>query len=826
MKTCPVCDTPYPDQHTNCPTDGAVLIVSHELAVGSMVRGKYRIIDKLGQGGMGVVYLAEDIMLGVRVALKFLSVELSKDPKFIKRFRNEARAAYLLRHPNIVEVTSLDQAEDGSLFIAMEYVQGSSLRSYHGDPEFADIPHPVERALAVTRDIAAGLAAAHAQGTVHRDIKPENILLTRAADGREHAKILDFGIAAMAESVTRVSMTHGILLTPEYAAPEQWLEMPAAEMDGRTDCYALGCVLYEMLTRHAPFHAHNTAGWMKQHLEESPKPPSQLRPDLADWVGLDALVSRLLAKNRDDRPRDAELLSLLDAVHYGPGEQRQQTVMAEAGKQPKTVIEEASVRQEPIPKPAPERPVQQQTVVDQEPAPQTMTAPASIPKEGGAEAKQSKKPRKVIKVLFNVVRCILGLILGVVIAGIGIGIALDNGSFTIFSVLPLEIGVCLIVAALPFKRLRLKIVLAAILFNLPLLVALIVWNDARLVSGLFLGMEILCLLVVAVWSKLPKIAAALIGVVFAAYAIIGLQAEIGQRVWVFFLLDVIVCLPLVITLFSPKFRLRLTPRALVPLGCLAVPFFLVAVTPLTVYLAASLGDRGGRELLGESYLPKAIDFEQFERDAARSLSLLDINCDSAMDRACMRLGDIYESGDEVAKNLEMAAQYYTHACKLGSLSGCDDLVRLGDKYKNGEDVSKDEDHAGKLYQLACGGFYSGCDQLFNVAYDFSTGHGVPVNKVKSAAFYASACDGGNYAACTNLGVQYDRGEGVKLDLAKAADLFQKACDGNNAQSCSNLGIDYWSGSGVKQDKAKGKALLQKGCKMDNKWGCDQLKSLQ
>jgi hypothetical protein len=261
-----------------------------------------------------------------------------------------------------------------------------------------------------------------------------------------------------------------------------------------------------------------------------------LRPDLADWVGLDALVLRLLAKNRDDRPRDAELLSQLDAVHYAPREQRQETVVAEAGKQPKTVIVEASVRPESIPKPAPERPVRQQTIVDQEPAPQTMTAPAPIPKEAGAEAKQSKKPRKVFKVLFNVVKCILGFILGVVLAGIGIGIATDGGGFTISSVLLLEIGVSVIVAALPLKRFRLKIILAAILFTLPFLVALIVWNDARFVSGLFLGMELLCLLVVVLWSNLPKTVAAVIGVVFAAYAIIGLQAEIGQRVWVFFLL--------------------------------------------------------------------------------------------------------------------------------------------------------------------------------------------------------------------------------------------------------------------------------------------------
>ena len=129
MKTCPVCDTPYPNQHNTCPTDGAVLIESRELAPGYIVRGKYRIVSKLGQGGMGVVYLAEHLMLGGKVALKFLAVELSRNPQFVKRFRNEARAAYQLRHPNIVEVTDLDQDEDGSLFIAMEYVAGPNLRS-------------------------------------------------------------------------------------------------------------------------------------------------------------------------------------------------------------------------------------------------------------------------------------------------------------------------------------------------------------------------------------------------------------------------------------------------------------------------------------------------------------------------------------------------------------------------------------------------------------------------------------------------------------------------------------------------------------------------
>jgi serine/threonine-protein kinase len=340
MKTCPVCDVDFPDQHTTCPKDGAMLIVSHELAEGSLVRGKYRIQSKLGQGGMGVVYLAEHLLLGGHVALKFLAGDLGKDPKFIKRFRMEARAAHQLRHPNIVEVIDLDQSEDGSLFIAMEYVQGPSLRAVLDEARGG---LEVTRALEIVRGIAAGLAAAHAHGTVHRDIKPENILLVPTADGKERAKVLDFGIAAMADSSTRVSRTHGFLLTPDYAAPEQWLEMPADQMDGRTDLYALGCVFYEMLTGQTPFHAHNTSGWMKQHLEETPRRPSDLRSELTDWPGLDGLVMRLLAKNRDDRPQDAGLLSLLNGLQYEPGAEPTAMITAEmeAWRPTETVIERA-----------------------------------------------------------------------------------------------------------------------------------------------------------------------------------------------------------------------------------------------------------------------------------------------------------------------------------------------------------------------------------------------------------------------------------------------------------------------------------------------------
>lgn len=299
MKTCPVCDTPFPDQHSHCPTDGAVLIDSRELEVGHVVRGKYRIVRKLGQGGMGVVYLAEHLLLGGNMALKFLATELSRNPQFVKRFRNEARAAYQLRHPNIVEVTDLDQDEAGDLFIAMEYIAGPSLRAILTR---LTTPLPVPRALQIAGGIAAGLAVAHARGAIHRDIKPENILLATDANGNVQAKLLDFGIAALTDNITNLSQTHGLLLTPEYAAPEQWRGTPAAELDGRTDLYALGGILYEMLTGRTPFKAVNVEGWMYQHLQGVPESILKVRPDLAsEYAWLDPLVMSLLAKDRDQR---------------------------------------------------------------------------------------------------------------------------------------------------------------------------------------------------------------------------------------------------------------------------------------------------------------------------------------------------------------------------------------------------------------------------------------------------------------------------------------------------------------------------------------------
>jgi tetratricopeptide (TPR) repeat protein len=332
MKYCPQCTTGFPDHLESCPTHNGMLSEIIDLKPGMLIRGTYRIVRKLGEGGFGSVYLAEQTLMdGELRTIKFLSRQWTRDEAFTARFRREVRALRQLRHKNIVDCGDLERAEDDSLFFSMEFVDGPDLRDFLHE---AARPLDVGFALSMARGIAAGLDAAHARKMVHRDIKPDNILLMRDGDGWI-PKIADFGIVATKESAAAHTMTGSSLLTMAYAAPEQWLGMRAAELDGRTDLYALGGVLYEMLTGRTVFDAESYEGWAREHLNTAPRPPSELRPDLLQWRGLDALVIQLLAKDRADRPKDvAEVLRLLDTVKYVTPSQRQLTVPLSAVQHP------------------------------------------------------------------------------------------------------------------------------------------------------------------------------------------------------------------------------------------------------------------------------------------------------------------------------------------------------------------------------------------------------------------------------------------------------------------------------------------------------------
>src|SRR4051812_43605999 len=229
MFVCGECGQRY-DRSGYCTADGRPLAPSDDPLLGSDV-GRYRLVRRIGEGGMGRVYLAVQPMIGSRVAIKVLSAECARDPGLIERFFAEARAVNLIRHESIVSVIDMAQLSDGRPYIIMEFVEGRTL----GDIVRAG-PAPIGGIVQVTTEILSALGAAHALGIVHRDLKPDNVLIT----GEGHAKVLDFGIAklapGLANAVSPRTRTGALLGTPAYMAPEQI--SGAGNVDARTDLYA------------------------------------------------------------------------------------------------------------------------------------------------------------------------------------------------------------------------------------------------------------------------------------------------------------------------------------------------------------------------------------------------------------------------------------------------------------------------------------------------------------------------------------------------------------------------------------------------------------
>ena len=259
----------------------------------------YRIIDKLGEGGMGVVYKAQDTRLERMVALKFLPTELASAPAAKQRFLNEARAASALNHPNVTVVYDVGEAESRP-FIAMEFVEGETLKA-----RLRSEPLTIEQVKGVALQIAEGLHAAHGKGIVHRDIKPDNILLTR--DGT--VKIMDFGIAKLRgdADMTQTGMTLGTL---SYMSPEQVL---GEVVDHRSDIWSFGVVLYEMLARELPFHRDREAAVLYEILNREPTPIEFHRPETPQV--LRTLIQQMLEKNRERRPASiAEVITQFKAA--------------------------------------------------------------------------------------------------------------------------------------------------------------------------------------------------------------------------------------------------------------------------------------------------------------------------------------------------------------------------------------------------------------------------------------------------------------------------------------------------------------------------------
>jgi eukaryotic-like serine/threonine-protein kinase len=259
--------------------------------IGTVFDGRYRIVRKLGTGGMADVYLAEDQELGRRVAIKILNDRHAADDQFVERFRREAKNAAGLSHPNIVSVYDRGTAE-GTYYIAMEYLDGRSLKELI----VSRGPAPVKTAVEYTRQVLAAVGFAHRHGIVHRDIKPHNVLVA-GDEGR--LKVTDFGIARSGAS--QMTEVGSIIGTAQYLSPEQARGSP---VDQTSDLYSVGVVLYELLTGQVPFTGETPLEIAMKHLSEVPKPPSELRPEVPH--DLDLVVLRALAKDPADRYETAE----------------------------------------------------------------------------------------------------------------------------------------------------------------------------------------------------------------------------------------------------------------------------------------------------------------------------------------------------------------------------------------------------------------------------------------------------------------------------------------------------------------------------------------
>ncbi len=258
--------------------------------------GPYRLLDRLGRGGMGEVWRAVDTRKDREVALKVLGSWMCGDPQFVARFKREAALAARLNAPNIVPIHDYGEIDD-RLFIDMPLVPGTDLAKLlqHGALE-------PERAVAIVAQVARGLAVAHEAGLVHRDVKPSNVLVSTTADGDDHAYLIDFGITKALDG-TRLSMTVGCFGTPAYMAPECFL----GDGDARSDIYALGCILYEALTGKAAFKAPHPFAYANLHLTVAPPAPTARKKDVPR--ALNAVVARALAKSPDARYARATELS-------------------------------------------------------------------------------------------------------------------------------------------------------------------------------------------------------------------------------------------------------------------------------------------------------------------------------------------------------------------------------------------------------------------------------------------------------------------------------------------------------------------------------------
>ena len=298
-KICRQCNRVYADQIANCPEDGSGLIALQGYPpIGSTFADRYQITSLLGYGGMSIVYKARHKHMDRTVAIKVLHPDLMNDPLALERFQQESKAAASLTHPNVVTVYDFGMSSQGQAFFVMDCLEGTTLEELLDKGVYI----PVERAINIFRQICEGLESAHKKGIIHRDLKPPNIALIPQEDGTDLVKILDFGVAKLLpksdQQALRLTQTGEVFGSPLYMSPEQCL---GKKLDGRSDIYALGCLMYEVLTGVQAIIADSFLEALNKHVGEQPKPFKEVAPHREIPPELEEIVFKCLAKDADQR---------------------------------------------------------------------------------------------------------------------------------------------------------------------------------------------------------------------------------------------------------------------------------------------------------------------------------------------------------------------------------------------------------------------------------------------------------------------------------------------------------------------------------------------
>ena len=292
-KICPTCGTEYPADERFCPRDGSALKSRDGGSgiIGSIIADRYLVLSKLGEGGMGRVYLAEHVKMGRKSAVKVMNPGTVNDADAISRFNREAANASRISHQHVAQVYDFGETSDGLIYLAMEYVEGEKLT----DILARDGALPPERAGEIVRQVAEALSVAHDMGIVHRDLKPDNIMLAKFRDGSDCVKVVDFGIAkAAGVEAQKVTKTGLVIGTPEYMSPEQIAGDP---LDGRSDIYSLGLVAFNMLTGRLPFPSKTAQESVIMRLTEPPMRLGQMRPQIAWTPAVQAVMDKALQRD-------------------------------------------------------------------------------------------------------------------------------------------------------------------------------------------------------------------------------------------------------------------------------------------------------------------------------------------------------------------------------------------------------------------------------------------------------------------------------------------------------------------------------------------------